>query len=201
MTVSVLDSGFKADLRSLRRQLHAEPEAGLHLPRTQEKVIAALERDVSGPLTIIPGRSCSSVAVVLAGAQPGPTVLLRADMDALPVTEQVDVPYRSTNPESMHACGHDLHTAMLVGAARLLSAERSRLAGHVVFMFQPGEEGFDGAGRMIDDGILNVTGELPAAAYAVHVMSPVTRSRPPARWSPRCRPWCRGASTRSRPPS
>lgn len=171
MTVSVLDSGFKADLRALRRQLHAEPETGLELPRTQEKVIAALERDVSGPLTIIPGRSCSSVAAVLAGARPGPTVLLRADMDALPVTEQVDVPYRSASAGMMHACGHDLHTAMLVGAARLLSAERSRLAGHVVFVFQPGEEGFDGAGRMIDDGILNVTGELPAAAYALHVMS------------------------------
>jgi amidohydrolase len=169
--VNGLDDGFRADLRDLRRQLHAEPETGLQLPRTQERVIAALEHDVSGPLTIVPGRSCSSVTAVLEGALPGPSVLLRADMDALPVSEQVDVPYRSRNLESMHACGHDLHTAMLVGAARLLSAERSRLAGSVVFMFQPGEEGFDGAGRMIDDGILNVTGELPVAAYALHVMS------------------------------
>ena len=173
MMVNVLDPGFQADLRTLRRTLHAEPETGLDLPRTQEKVIAGLVRDVSGPITIIPGRSCSSVTAVLAGARPGPTVLLRADMDALPVSEQVDVPYRSTSLESMHACGHDLHTAMLVGAARLLSAERSRLAGSVVFMFQPGEEGFDGAGRMIDDGILKVTGELPVAAYALHVMSAV----------------------------
>jgi len=171
MNVNVRDSGFRADLRALRRQLHAEPETGLQLPRTQEKVIAALERDVSGPLTIIPGRSCSSVTAVLAGEQPGPAVLLRADMDALPVCEQVDVPYRSTSADSMHACGHDLHTAMLVGAAKLLSFERSRLAGSVVFMFQPGEEGFDGAGRMIDDGILSVAGELPVAAYALHVMS------------------------------
>jgi amidohydrolase len=173
MTLSALDDGFCTDLRTLRRQLHAEPETGLELPRTQEKVISALQKDVSGPLTLLPGRSCSSVTGVLAGDQPGPTVLLRADMDALPLTEQVDVPYCSTNPESMHACGHDLHTAMLVGAARLLSGERHRLAGSVVFMFQPGEEGFDGAGRMIDDGILTVTGESPVAAYALHVMSAV----------------------------
>jgi amidohydrolase len=173
MTRTALDAGFCQDLRALRRRLHAEPETGLDLPRTQEKVASALQDDVSGPLTIIPGRSCSSVTAVLAGDQPGPAVLLRADMDALPLAEQVDVPYRSADPESMHACGHDLHTAMLVGAARLLSAARDRLAGSVVFMFQPGEEGFDGAGRMIDDGILTVSGELPVAAYALHVMSAV----------------------------
>src|SRR5258708_1786100 len=152
MTASPLDGGFLADLKTLRRQLHAEPETGLDLPRTQEKVAAALQRDVSGPLTLIPGRSCSSVTAVLTGDPPGPAVLLRADMDALPVAEKVTIAYHSTVPGSMHACGHDLHTAMLVGAARLLSAERRSLAGTVVFMFQPGEEGFDGAGRMIDDG-------------------------------------------------
>jgi len=173
MTPTVLDAGFCEELRTLRRRLHAAPEMGLQLPRTQEMVMSALQHDVSGPLTLIPGRSCSSVTAVLAGDVPGPTVLLRADMDALPVTVQVDVPYRSAVPGSMHACGHDLHTAMLVGAARLLSSQRHRLAGSVVFMFQPGEESFDGAGRMIDDGILTVTGTMPTAAYAMHVMSAV----------------------------
>lgn len=104
-------------------------------------------------------------------AEPETGLDLRADVDALPVTEQADVPYRSAVPETMHACGHDLHTSMPVGAARLLSAERARLAGSVAFMFRPGEEGFDGAGRMIDDGVLEVTGDQPAAAYALHVMS------------------------------
>jgi hippurate hydrolase len=92
-------------------------------------------------------------------------------MDALPLREQVDVPYRSQVDEAMHACGHDLHTTMLVGAARLLSAHRDRLAGSVVLMFQPGEEGYDGAGHMLREGVLDAAGDRPLAAYALHVMS------------------------------
>ena len=98
-------------------------------------------------------------------------MLLRADMDALPVTEASGVEFSSEIDGAMHACGHDLHMAMLVGAARLLSAHRDALAGDVVFMFQPGEEGWNGAGYMLDEGILDAAGRRPDAAYAMHVSS------------------------------
>jgi amidohydrolase len=156
------------DLAELRHALHQEPEIGLQVPRTQRKVLDALG---GAGLEITTGDRLTSVVAVLRGANRGPTVLLRGDMDALPVTEQVDLPYRSRVDGAMHACGHDLHTSMLVGAAHLLAERRSELAGDVVFMFQPGEEGWDGAGRMIDEGVLAASGAEPAAAYAVHVMS------------------------------
>lgn len=156
------------DLVTLRRDLHSEPEVGLTLPRTQEKVLSALD---GLPLQISLGDSLSSITGVLRGAGDGPAVLLRGDMDALPVTERTGVDYASRTAERMHACGHDLHTSMLVGAARLLSAHRDRLAGDVVFMFQPGEEGFDGAGHMLSEGVLHAAGDSPVAAYALHVAS------------------------------
>ncbi|MEV0704620.1 M20 family metallopeptidase [Saccharopolyspora sp. NPDC050389] len=156
------------ELVRLRRQLHAEPEIGLDLPRTQEKVLAALD---GLPLEITTGSGLSSVTAVLRGARPGPTVLLRADMDALPVAEQTGVDYASRIDGRMHACGHDLHTAMLVGAARLLTERRAELAGDVVLMFQPGEEGSDGAGKMIAEGVLKASGSRPVAAYGMHVMA------------------------------
>ncbi|WP_137723125.1 M20 metallopeptidase family protein [Prescottella subtropica] len=154
------------DLVRLRRQLHAEPEVGLHLPRTQERVLHALD---GLPLEIATGASLSSVTAVLRSGKPGPTVLLRGDMDALPVSEKADVDYASTVPDRMHACGHDLHTSMLAGAAHLLSARREHLAGDVVFMFQPGEEGYDGAGHMLAEGVLEASGSRPVAAYGLHV--------------------------------
>jgi hippurate hydrolase len=98
-------------------------------------------------------------------------VLLRGDMDALPVTEETGLPYASAVPGAMHACGHDLHTAMLAGAARLLCARREALAGNVIFMFQPGEEGYAGARHMIREGVLDAAGSRPVAAYALHVTS------------------------------
>ncbi|GLY77347.1 M20 metallopeptidase family protein [Actinoallomurus iriomotensis] len=154
------------DLVRLRRDLHREPEVGLDLPRTQEKVLAALD---GLPLETTTGTALSSVTAVLRGSSPGPVVLLRGDMDALPLTERSGVPYASEIPGTMHACGHDLHTAMLVGAARLL-AERS-FAGSVVFMFQPGEEGNGGAKLMIEEGLLEAAGARPVAAYGLHVTS------------------------------
>ncbi|MGC8464550.1 MAG: M20 metallopeptidase family protein [Acidimicrobiales bacterium] len=156
------------DLVELRHALHQEPEIGLDLPKTQAKVVSALG---GTKLEISTGERLSSVMGLLRGARPGPTVLLRGDMDALPVQELVDVDFRSRHDGVMHACGHDLHTAMLVGAAHALSAQQQDLAGNVVFMFQPGEEGFDGAGHMIEEGIMNLSGETPAAAFALHVMS------------------------------
>ncbi|MBB4934771.1 hippurate hydrolase [Lipingzhangella halophila] len=153
------------ELVALRRAIHAEPEVGLRLPETQRKVLAAL---APLDLELHTGTALSSVVAVLRGARPGPTVLLRADMDALPLQEATSVPFRSTNG-AMHACGHDLHTAGLVGAAHLLHAHRDELAGDVVFMFQPGEEGFGGAPLMLEEGVLDVTGERPVAAYAAHV--------------------------------
>ena len=157
------------DLVDLRRRLHRIPEVGLDLPRTQETVLAAL----SGlPLEISAGTALSSVTAVLRGGEPGgPAVLLRGDMDALPLTEKSGEPFTSEHDGAMHACGHDLHTAGLVGAARLLSARREQLPGDVVFMFQPGEEGLDGAGHMIREGVLTAAGEPVIAAYGLHVMS------------------------------
>ncbi|QFY08574.1 amidohydrolase [Nonomuraea phyllanthi] len=161
---------MRDELVRLRHSLHTTPELGLHLPRTQEKVLAALE---GLPLEVKTGTSLSSVTAVLRGGRPGPAVLLRGDMDALPVAEKNDLPYVSQVPDRMHACGHDLHTTMLAGAARLLSARREELAGDVIFMFQPGEEGYEGAKHMIGEGVLDAAGERPVAAYGMHVVSSI----------------------------
>ena len=154
------------ELSKLRHALHREPEIGLDLPRTQAKVLDALD---GLPLEITLGKAASSVTAVLRGARPGTTVLLRGDMDALPVTERTGLPYSSGIDGVMHACGHDLHTTMLAGAARLLAGRRGDLAGNVIFMFQAGEEGYFGARHMIDEGVLDAAGERPVAAYALHV--------------------------------
>jgi amidohydrolase len=161
-------AAISADLAELRRSIHAEPEIGLDLPRTQRKVLDAL---AGLPLEISTGRNLTSVTAVLRGGQPGKTVLLRGDMDALPVTERTGVPYASKIDGAMHACGHDLHTAMLAGAARLLADRQAELAGNVIFMFQPGEEGPGGARIMVEEGVLDAAGEKPVAAYALHVAS------------------------------
>ena len=153
-------------LAELRQSIHREPEIGLDLPKTQAKVLDALD---GLPLEISTGRALSSVTAVLRGGRPGPVVLLRGDMDALPVTEETGLPYASATPGAMHACGHDLHTAMLAGAARLLCARQADLPGAVIFMFQPGEEGCAGARHMISEGVLDAAGERPIAAYALHV--------------------------------
>lgn len=159
------------DLVELRTRLHRIPEVGLDLPRTQELVLAEL--DGLG-LEISTGTGTTSVTAVLRGgrcdAADPRTVLLRADMDALPVEEETGLDFASTNG-AMHACGHDLHTASLLGGARLLAQHRDRLAGDVVLMFQPGEEGWDGAGVMIEEGVLDASGRRADAAYGMHVFS------------------------------
>lgn len=157
-------------LVALRRDLHRHPEVGLHLPATQARVLAEL--DGLGLETTL-GDGLSSVVAVLRGARPGPAVLLRADMDALAVEEESGEPYASEVTGAMHACGHDLHTAALVGAARLLAARRNELAGAVVLMFQPGEEHHAGARTMVEQGVLDAAGDRVVAAYALHVLGAV----------------------------
>lgn len=172
--MSILDraNAHAADLIALRRELHQVPELGFDLPVTQKLVLDAL---AGLDLEVTTGRNLSSVvAVVRGGAAPeggGPVVLLRGDMDGLPVTEEVDVDYRSRHEGRMHACGHDLHTAALVGAARILHEVRDELAGDVVLMFQPAEEGPGGAEPMIAEGLLEAAGRPVDAAYAMHVSS------------------------------
>ena len=165
---------------ALRRALHRRPEQGLHLPDTQSAVLTAL---ADLPVRVRTGHSSSSVIGVIEGGRSGPTVLLRADMDALPVVEQSGVPFASQLPGSMHACGHDMHVAMLASAARLITEQRDELAGRVLLMFQPGEEGFHGARHMLDEGLLEVAG-MPEQAMALHITSTLDRgmvqSRPGA---------------------
>jgi len=153
---------------TLRRRLHRHPELGLELPRTQEAVLEALE---PLGLDVTTGTTTTSVVAELVGEQPGPTVLLRGDMDALPMPEDTGLDFASEVDGAMHACGHDSHTAMLVGAARLLTNHRADIKGRVRFMFQPGEEGFHGARFMLDEGLLDAPGdgEAPSFAFALHV--------------------------------
>lgn len=164
-------AAMSGDLLELRRTLHQIPEIGLQLPQTQEQVLKELE---GLGLEISTGTSTTSITGVLRGgrrnADNAKTVLIRGDMDALPVAEETGLDYASTNG-AMHACGHDLHTTALVGAAKLLSAHRDQIQGDVVLMFQPGEEGWDGAGVMIDEGILDAAGSRVDAAYGMHVFS------------------------------
>lgn len=158
--------GMLPDLVELRRALHREPELGLQLPASRDRLLAALD---PLQLEVRLGEKATSLTAVLRGGKPGPTVLLRGDMDALPVREETGLAYASSNG-SMHACGHDMHATGLIGAARLLAQRRDALHGSVVFMFQPGEELGEGAALMIQEGVLEASGEMPAAAYAVHVV-------------------------------
>ena len=152
------------DMIALRRAIHAEPELGLRTPRTMAKVREAL---AGLPLDYREGPSTTGVIAVLRGSGEGRRVLLRGDMDALPMDEESGVEFTSQVQGAMHACGHDGHVAMLVGAARLLCARRDSFEGEILFMFQPGEEGWHGARFMLDDGLLD---PLPEAAFALHVM-------------------------------
>lgn len=158
-------AALSADLVALRRHLHRIPEVGLDLPRTRDAILSALD---GMDLEITLGGGLTSVVAVLRGGRPGPVVLLRADMDGLPITEQTGLDYAATTG-TMHACGHDLHMAGLVGALRLLAAHRDDLPGTVVAMFQPGEEGHGGARIMLAEGLLDVAGSRPVAAYGLHV--------------------------------
>jgi hippurate hydrolase len=158
----------------LRRTLHRWPEIGNELPKTRETVLEALE---GLPLDVTLHESTSGIAALLNGGQPGPTIILRGDMDALPMPEDTGLDFSSRVDNTMHACGHDTHTSMLVHAARQLTAHRDELAGRVLFMFQPGEEGHHGARFMLEEGLLDLP-TLPdgsaspvTGAFALHITS------------------------------
>ena len=167
-------SDLLAPTVELRRTLHEWPELGNDLPVTQEHVLGALE---GLPLDVTTHESTSGIAAMLTGAQQGPTILLRGDMDALPLHEDTGLDFSSRVGDTMHACGHDTHTAMLAGAAKLLATHRREFAGRVLFMFQPGEEGHHGARFMLDEGLLDVppladgTPSPVTGAFAIHITS------------------------------
>lgn len=152
------------ELLRLRRAIHAEPELGLDCPRTREKLEAAL---ADLPLTIHRSDRTSGFVALLEGAATGPTLLLRGDMDALPIHEGTGLDFASREDGKMHACGHDSHSAMLASAARILCSKRNELSGRILFMFQPGEEGHHGAKLMLEEGLLG--DPLPDAAFALHI--------------------------------
>jgi amidohydrolase len=162
------------DTIAMRRRLHEWPELGNELPMTRDVVLESLE---GLPLAITTHESTSGIVALLEGSKPGPTMLLRGDMDALPMPEDTGLDFASHVDGCMHACGHDTHTAMLSSAARLLSSRRDEIAGRVLFMFQPGEEGHHGARFMLDEGLLDVPafsdGSASAvdAAFALHITS------------------------------
>src|SRR6056297_234901 len=162
------------DTIAMRRTLHEWPELGNDLPITRDRVLQSLE---GLPLSVTTHESTSGIVAMLEGSKPGPTMLLRGDMDALEMPEDTGLDFASHVDGCMHACGHDTHTAMLSSAAHLLSERRDDIAGRVLFMFQPGEEGHHGARFMLDEGLLEVpslsdgTQSPVDAAFALHITS------------------------------
>jgi amidohydrolase len=156
--------GLAAQLGSWRRDLHQHPELAFRETRTADLVASQLG---ALGIEVRTGVGRTGVVGLLHGGRPGPTVMLRADMDGLPIQEQSDAPYASQVPGVMHACGHDGHVAMLLGAATLLSRHASDLPGDVLFVFQPAEEGLGGAAVMLADGLL--ADPLPAAGFGLHL--------------------------------
>jgi hippurate hydrolase len=157
-----VEETFGEKLVALRRDIHSEPELGFDTEKTAEKVLAALE---GLPLDVETGVAQNGIVATLEGDGDGPTVALRADMDALPIQEETGLPFASEVEGKMHACGHDGHTSMLVGAAYALSGMRDRLDGTVKFVFQPAEEGGGGGKVMVDEGVADDV----ASIFALHL--------------------------------
>jgi amidohydrolase len=167
---------LQPDTVALRRALHERPELGNQLPITRERVLESLE---GLPLDLTLHETTSGISALLTGGLPGPTVLLRGDMDALPLNEDTGLDFSSCHDGQMHACGHDTHTAMLASAAKVLAAHRDEIPGRVLFMFQPGEEGHHGARFMLDEGLLDVppladgSASPVTGAFALHITSTI----------------------------
>jgi amidohydrolase len=159
-----IQESFGEDIVALRRDIHREPELGFDTEKTAEKVVDALD---GLPLEIHTGVAKNGVVATLKGEGGGPTVALRADMDALPIHEATDLPFASEIDGKMHACGHDGHTSMLVGAARALCQDhlRERLSGTVKFVFQPAEEGYAGGRAMVEEGVAQDVRQI----FALHL--------------------------------
>jgi amidohydrolase len=159
-----IEENFGEKIVALRRDIHREPELGFDTGKTAEKVLAALE---GLPLEVETDVAQNGIVATLHGEADGPTVALRADMDALPIREKTDLPFASEIEGKMHACGHDGHTSMLVGAAHVLSqgSSRERLKGTVKFVFQPAEEGAGGGRVMVEEG----AAEGVAYIFALHL--------------------------------
>ncbi|MEM6785446.1 MAG: M20 family metallopeptidase [Bacteroidota bacterium] len=167
---ALADATFEQTVR-LRRTLHLRPELAFDEHETARLVAQELT-DMG--LTVTPGVAKTGVVATLTGAQPGPTLALRADMDALPIQEATSLAFASQVPGVMHACGHDAHTASLLGAARLLSEIRDELPGTVRFLFQPSEEKLPGGAKvMVEAGALGTMtqhkGPVPTRILGQHV--------------------------------
>jgi len=157
---------LQEEMINLRRDFHQYPELGMEEKRTASVIADRLEKL---HLKVSTGIGKTGVVGLLEGRGPGKTVLLRADMDALPIQEENDLPYRSQNRNIMHACGHDGHMAILLTIAKVLSAHREDFSGWIKFVFQPGEEGFAGARLMIEDGVLKDS--RVDSAFALHLIT------------------------------
>ena len=170
MSVAQKFNGLKDEVResfgermvALRRDIHREPELGFDTRKTAEKVLAALD---GLPLDLQTGVAENGIVATLRGGDDGPVVGLRADMDALPIHEETGRPYASEIEGKMHACGHDGHTSMLVGAVHALCGMRERLNGSVKFFFQPAEEGGGGGKVMVDEGVADDV----SSVFALHL--------------------------------
>ncbi len=170
--IKALTAKLAPELIDIRRDIHCHPELGNHLPRTSAIVVDYFRKL---GLEVRTGYADSGVVGILRGGRPGPVVAMRGDMDALPITEETDLPFASRDKTVvdgretgvMHACGHDIHTTLLLGVAAVLSAVKADLPGTVVFVAQPGEECCDGARLMIADGAFKDV--VPSAFFAYHV--------------------------------
>lgn len=157
---------IQPNVLAIRRRIHRHPEQGLHLPETQETIVDELERIGLKPRK---GEALSSVTAMIGEGRPGRTIVLRGDMDALPLNEDTGLDFSSEIPGTMHACGHDTHVAMLLGAARILKDREDELPGPVLLMFQPGEEGYAGAKVMLEEGLLDGLDPKTTRGFAIHI--------------------------------
>ena len=160
--VDEVQRSFGDEITTLRRDIHREPELGFDTKKTAEKVLAALD---GLPLKIETGVAENGIVATLNGGGDGPTIALRADMDALPIHEETGLPFASGTDGKMHACGHDGHTSMLVGAVKTLSGMRERLNGEIKFVFQPAEEGGGGGRVMVEEGVAEGVDQI----FALHL--------------------------------
>ncbi|MDB8542077.1 M20 family metallopeptidase [Turicibacter sanguinis] len=158
---------IKDELIEYRRFIHENPEVGAELPKTKAFVMNKLMEFGYEPTEICE----SGIVATISGPNPGKTFLLRADMDALPMKEETSCDFKSTNG-CMHSCGHDMHTAMLLGAAKLLKQNQNQIEGTIKLVFQPDEEGFTGAKKMLEAGVLENPKVDAAMAMHVHSGSP-----------------------------